>query len=94
MCHAINGEGGKIGPDLNIPRSIVEYRPAEQIAAYVRDPAAFRYTSMPAHTHLSDSDLAHLIAYFEAMKALRILPNQLYYGFSVPYVWLRFFRRS
>lgn len=67
-CHAINGEGGTIGPDLNIPRSIVEYRPADQIKAYVRDPASFRYTSMPAHPALSDRQLDDLIAYFTAMR--------------------------
>jgi mono/diheme cytochrome c family protein len=67
-CHAINGEGGKVGPELNLPRSIVEYRPAEQIKAYVRDPQSFRYTSMPAHPHLSDTQLDGLVAYFRAMS--------------------------
>jgi mono/diheme cytochrome c family protein len=70
-CHAVNGEGGKIGPDLNVPRSIVEYRPVEQIKAYVRDPGAFRYTSMPSHPHLSTADLDGLIAYFTVMKTLK-----------------------
>jgi mono/diheme cytochrome c family protein len=67
-CHAINGEGGTVGPELNLPRSIVEYRPAEQIAAFVRDPQSFRYTSMPANPHLSDADLDALLAYFRAMS--------------------------
>lgn len=67
-CHAVNGEGGKVGPELNVPRSIVEYRPKEQIKAYVRDPQSFRYTSMPAHAHFSDTDLDALVAYFEAMR--------------------------
>ncbi len=67
-CHAINGEGGKVGPDLNIPRSIVEYRPAEQIKAFIRDPQSFRYTSMPSHLHLSPRDLDSLVAYFQVMK--------------------------
>lgn len=70
-CHAINREGGTVGPDLNVPRSIVEYRPAEQIKAYIRNPTAFRYTSMPAHPHLSDQQLDELIAYFTAMKGLK-----------------------
>jgi mono/diheme cytochrome c family protein len=67
-CHAINGQGGSVGPELNVPRSIVEYRPAEQIKAYVRDPSSFRYTSMPAHHHLSDEQLDALVAYFEVMS--------------------------
>ena len=67
-CHAINGEGGKVGPELNLPKSIVEYRPAEQIKAFVRDPQSFRYTSMPAHEHLSDAQLDGLVAYFTAMS--------------------------
>ena len=69
MCHAINGEGGTVGPELNVPRSIVEYRPAEQIKAYVRDPQSFRYTSMPSHHDLGDADLDALIAYFTHMSA-------------------------
>ena len=67
-CHAINGEGGKVGPDLNVPRSIVDYRPITQIRAYIRNPQATRYTSMPAHPDLGESDLDALIAYFFAMS--------------------------
>ena len=67
-CHAINGEGGTVGPELNVPRSIVEYRPVEQIKAYVRDPLSFRYTAMPANPSLGDDDLDALVAYFRAMS--------------------------
>ncbi len=75
-CHAINQEGGTVGPELNVPQSIVEYRPAEQIKAYVRNPATFRYTSMPAHADLSDQQLDALIAYFSAMKDLKHDPGR------------------
>jgi mono/diheme cytochrome c family protein len=71
-CHAVNGEGGSVGPELNLPRSIVEYRSAEQLKAFVRDPQSFRYTSMPANPHLSDADLDALVAYFRAMSVRKV----------------------
>jgi mono/diheme cytochrome c family protein len=75
-CHAINGEGGTIGPELNLPQSIVEYRPAAQIKAFVRDPAQFRYTSMPANPHLTLEQLDGLVAYFEAMRERKHDPRR------------------
>jgi len=74
-CHAVNGEGGTVGPELNVPRSIVEYRPAEQIKAYVRNPLAFRYTNMPPHPDLTEAQLDGLIAYFEAMRERKHDPH-------------------
>ena len=67
-CHAINGEGGRVGPELNVPQSIVEYREATQLKAFIRNPRRFRYTSMPAHEHLGGADLDALLAYFSAMS--------------------------
>jgi mono/diheme cytochrome c family protein len=75
-CHAVNGEGGRVGPDLNVPRSIAEYRPADQIKAFIRNPESFRYTSMPSHRHLSEAQLDGLVAYFEAMKARKRDPGR------------------
>ena len=67
-CHAINGEGGTIGPELNLPLSIVEYREPDQLKRFIQNPAAFRYTSMPANPHLTPAQLDGLIAYFAAMR--------------------------
>jgi len=74
-CHAINGEGGTIGPDLNVPQSIVEYRPVEQVKQYIRNPATFRYGNMPSHEYLTDRDLDALIAYFQVMKTQKHDPG-------------------
>jgi mono/diheme cytochrome c family protein len=68
-CHAINGEGGKVGPELNVPRSIVEYREPALLKQFIRDPRSFRYTSMPSHAYLTDADLDALVAYFTHMRA-------------------------
>ena len=74
-CHAMNQEGGHVGPELNVPQSIVEYRPEAQIRAYIRNPLTFRYGNMPAHPMLTEGDLDDLIAYFQAMKALKHDPK-------------------
>ena len=75
-CHSMNGEGGKIGPDLNVPQSIVEYRPIDQVKAYIRDPQTFRYSSMPAHRDLTEAELDELVSYFTAMKSLKHDPQK------------------
>jgi mono/diheme cytochrome c family protein len=67
-CHAINREGGHVGPDLNVPQSVTEYRPEDQIRAYIKNPATFRYGNMPAHPDMKDDELDALIAYLRAMK--------------------------
>ncbi|HSQ67746.1 MAG TPA: cytochrome c [Polyangiaceae bacterium] len=67
-CHAINREGGHVGPDLNVPQNVTEYRPEAQIRAYIKNPATFRYSNMPAHPDLTDAQLDELLAYLRAMK--------------------------
>jgi mono/diheme cytochrome c family protein len=66
-CHAINREGGSVGPELNVPQSIVNYRPEAQIRAYIKNPLTFRYGTMPPHPDLTDADLDALIAYLQAI---------------------------
>lgn len=75
-CHAINREGGRIGPDLNVPQSIVEYRPIEQIRSYIVNPLRFRYSNMPPHPHLGSADLDALLSYFSEMKDHKHDPEQ------------------
>ena len=75
-CHSINGQGGKVGPDLNVPMSIVEYRPTDQIKQYIRNPMQFRYTSMPAHRHFTEAQLDELVAYFEWMQTRKHDPGE------------------
>ena len=74
-CHAINREGGRVGPELNVPQNITEYRPETQIRAYIRDPRTFRYGNMPAHPGLTEADLDHLVAYLRAMASRKHDPD-------------------
>ena len=75
-CHAINQEGGAVGPELNVPQSIIEYRPEAHIKAYISDPATFRYGGMPAHPDLTEAMLDDLIAYFRAMSVRKHDPTR------------------
>jgi mono/diheme cytochrome c family protein len=74
-CHSVNQQGGRVGPDLNIPKSIVEYRPEDQIKAYIHDPRTFRYGNMPANPQLAPRDLDDVVAYFHAMSDRKQDPN-------------------
>ena len=74
-CHAMNREGGRVGPELNVPQSIVEYRPRPQIRAYIKNPLTFRYGNMPPHPALTEADLDELLAYFDAMKDRKYDPD-------------------
>lgn len=70
-CHAINGQGGMVGPDLNAPQSIVSYRSENMIKEFIKNPSKYRYTHMPDHPDLSDQDLDNLISYFNYMNENR-----------------------
>ena len=58
-----------MGPDLAVPQNVLEYRPEDQVRAYIKNPLAFRYGNMPAHPDLTEANLDALIAYLRAMKS-------------------------
>jgi len=76
VCHSVNLSGGRVGPEMNIPQNITEYRSREFVLAYISNPQKFRYSQMPAFPQLSDADLASIWSYFEAMKAQKIDPTR------------------
>jgi cytochrome c2 len=41
-CHAINGIGGEMGPELNYPKSVTEYWVETELVNYIVNPASFR----------------------------------------------------
>lgn len=68
-CHSLNLEGGDVGPELNVPRNITEYRESKLLRAFIRDASAFRARSkMPPFTHLSAAQLEQIIAYLKVMR--------------------------
>jgi mono/diheme cytochrome c family protein len=71
-CHAINQQGGHVGPELNVPKNVTEYRDEAFLRAWIRDPFSFRVSVMPASAHLSEEELSALLAYLAAMKDAKI----------------------
>jgi len=67
----MNQQGGKIGPDLNAPQSIVTYRSENMIKEFIKHPSKYRYSQMPDHPDLSDQDLNNIISYFYYMNENR-----------------------
>jgi cytochrome c2 len=72
-CHSVNLAGGELAPELNVPRNITEYWPADHLAAFIKAPESYRARSkMPGFAHLADADRASILAYLAAMRSLKI----------------------
>ncbi len=72
-CHSLNLQGGELGPELNVPKNITEYREESYIRAFMKDASAYRLKSkMPKFPDISDAEFADLISYFHWMKEHKI----------------------
>lgn len=69
-CHAMGGDGGTVGPDLNSPRGITRYQSKKFLKAFIKKPSSFRKTKMPDFDELEPSELNDIIAYFRHMTEL------------------------
>lgn len=67
-CHAMNGQGGSVGPDLNEPRGITRYHDKDHLKAYIHRASAFRHTKMPDFDELEPRELDDLMAYFDFLS--------------------------
>ena len=76
-CHALNGLGGAMGPELNVPRNITEYWKESDLRAFVRNPASYRNGSkMPgiSEKQVSEKDLTEILGYLRFMAAHKTKP--------------------
>lgn len=72
-CHSLNKVGGKMGPELNYPKSITEYWQIEHIKQFVKAPSSYRNDcKMPAVTHLSDRELDEIVRYLQYMAKHKV----------------------
>jgi mono/diheme cytochrome c family protein len=66
-CHAMSGQGGSVGPDLNEPRGVTSYHDKKHLKEYIHRASAFRHTKMPDFDELEPKDLDDLMSYFDFM---------------------------
>jgi len=69
-CHSINLEGGALGPELNIPKNITEYRDWSYLVDFIKDPSSFRARSkMPDFKNsLTDQQIDEILHYLRWMR--------------------------
>ncbi|GMU61551.1 MAG: hypothetical protein AMXMBFR34_33140 [Myxococcaceae bacterium] len=72
QCHAINRQGGTVGPELNVPKSVTEYRDEAFLKAWIRNPFTYRVSVMPPSPQLSEDDLDALLEYLRAMATVKV----------------------
>lgn len=68
-CHSVNRQGGKLGPELNVPQNILSYRPEADVRAFIKNPETFRYSAMLPNPDLSETDLDAIVAYLRLMAS-------------------------
>ena len=78
-CHAINGEGGSVGPELNVPRNPVEYREAAWLRQWIDDPSSLIASArMPAFNKaVADRErvIEDIMAYLGAIAVQKVQPK-------------------
>lgn len=67
-CHSINGLGGTMGPELNVPCSVTEYWNPRFLSAFIANASSIRaQTKMPDFRSLPEKDIQSIVGYLEYM---------------------------
>jgi mono/diheme cytochrome c family protein len=70
-CHAINGSGGEVGPELNYPVNVTEYFDEPTLRAWIADPARVRFRAKMPPPLPADADQPRTIeAVVASLKAM------------------------
>ena len=72
-CHSVNLVGGSMGPELNVPRNICEYRSTSFIQDFISSPQSYRAASpMPAMPFIKGKELKNLMGYLCHMAKRKV----------------------
>ena len=72
-CHSMNLSGDIMGPEMNVPRNVLEYRTAADFVAFAANPQAFRARSpMPKMRYLGEYTLEKITGHVASMSACKV----------------------
>jgi mono/diheme cytochrome c family protein len=73
-CHAVNGAGGRVAVDLNIPMNVTEYWKESVLRRLITNAPSVRANAkMPAFPTLTDPDVDALVDYLRDMRSRKLL---------------------
>jgi len=67
-CHAINKIGGKMGPELNYPKSVTEYWKTDDLKAFIQNPASYRNEVKMPNLGIKPEEATEIVKYLSYMS--------------------------
>lgn len=67
-CHAINGIGGEMGPELNYPKNVTEYWKENELIEYIVNPASFRHKVKMPTLGITKQQSQEIVDYLKYMS--------------------------
>jgi len=71
-CHAINGIGGEMGPELNYPKNVTEYWKENELVDYIVNPASFRNKVKMPTLGATKQESQEIVDYLKYMSGKKI----------------------
>ncbi|RFS16077.1 cytochrome c family protein [Emticicia sp. C21] len=71
-CHSINKIGGKMGPELNFPKSVTEYWNVEDLKAFIQKPESYRNEVKMPNLGIKPKEAEEIVKYLEYMSKNKI----------------------
>jgi cytochrome c2 len=72
-CHAVNGAGGRVGVDLNIPMNVTEYWSRSALRRLLDDPQLVRANAKMPALHFSSQQVDDILAYLVDMRGRKMM---------------------
>ncbi|MBA4851841.1 cytochrome c family protein [Emticicia sp. BO119] len=71
-CHSINKIGGKMGPELNFPKSVTEYWKTEDLKGFIQEPESYRNEVKMPNLGIKPNEAEEIVKYLEYMSKNKI----------------------